>query len=431
MASKVHELYFAFTAPYPCHEISKSMSFFASVCPRDSLLTREVLGYSLDRQPVSLVTISHKKNFLQEEEELVPGAFPRGQQRCRKGTKPVVFISARVHPGETPGSFMLDGFLQALLSADPRALVLRKNFVFKIVPVVNPDGVARGHYRVDQNGINLNRCYSAPSQAEHPTVYAVKEYFQYISRVSSVCFFMDLHAHASRKACFLFGNHFSNERCTENHLFAKIMHLNSAHFEYSDCDFSERNMKLKDPKDHHSKEGSARVAFWNSTGIVCSYTIEAAYYIPRAAHQLPPLVNVKTGKRQLDSSHIHNKPQLAVFNQFMFDEVGGALALSLLDFYQISPVSRIGASQYRTFQNMNESVQAFAKKDALKRTNSRDGSRAQPELRRKQPVSQFLYKMSTVSPSSSALPLAAFNSKALGTFQQKRARAGFPRILIK
>ena len=43
--------------------------------------------------------------------------------------KPVVFVSSRVHPGETPASFIFDGFLEFLLSPDdPRATLLRKHF---------------------------------------------------------------------------------------------------------------------------------------------------------------------------------------------------------------------------------------------------------------------------------------------------------------
>lgn len=60
-----------------------------------------------------------------------------------------MFVSSRVHPGETPSSFVLDGLLKAILSNDVRGEMLRQNFIFKIIPALNPDGVARGHFRLD------------------------------------------------------------------------------------------------------------------------------------------------------------------------------------------------------------------------------------------------------------------------------------------
>lgn len=410
-----NDLFFAFTVPYPYCEILKSVHFFSTVCPRDSVFLREILSYSLDHRPIELLTISHKSNFLEEREAVVPGAFPTGQRVCRKAKKPIVFISARVHPGETPGSFVLDGFLQALLSPDPRSVALRRNFVFKIVPVVNPDGVARGHYRVDQRGVNLNRCYQSPSLIEHPTVFAVKNYFEYTSRVHSVCFFMDLHAHASKKACFLFGNYFNDGRCADNQLFAKLVHLNSAYFEYSDCDFSERSMRRKDPKDQHSKEGSARVAYLTSTGIVCSYTIEAAYYLPRVLHTLTPLVNAKTGNRQLDKIYVCNKALILVFNRAFFDDVGSSLAFSILDFFQISPVSRIRTTQYRTVTNVRDSIKTpseAGRRGSLHRTNSRSAAKPKGEVRTS---NRFIFSVNTAKPKPFELPLAP-------TLKKKRAK---------
>jgi murein tripeptide amidase MpaA len=61
--------------------------------------------------------------------------------------KKVVIVTARVHPGETPSSYVCQGFIEFIISDHPIARLLRDNIVFYIVPMLNPDGVFLGNQR--------------------------------------------------------------------------------------------------------------------------------------------------------------------------------------------------------------------------------------------------------------------------------------------
>ncbi|NXP31848.1 CBPC6 carboxypeptidase, partial [Leiothrix lutea] len=111
----------------------------------------------------------------------------------------VVFITARVHPGETPSSFVCQGIIDFLVSHHPIAKVLRDHLVFKIAPMLNPDGVYLGNYRCSLMGFDLNRHWANPSPWAHPTLHGVKELIidMYNNpEGENICkYYIDTHAH--------------------------------------------------------------------------------------------------------------------------------------------------------------------------------------------------------------------------------------------
>ena len=128
---------------------------------------------------------------------------PPEATRAKKG----VFLSARVHPGETVSSWCMKGTIEFLLSEHPDAVVLRQNFVFKIVPMLNPDGVIIGNSRVNLTGVDLNRNYREPHELLHPTIYFKTEVLAALQRERIVVLYVDMHGHSLKFNTFLYGCH--------------------------------------------------------------------------------------------------------------------------------------------------------------------------------------------------------------------------------
>ena len=48
-------------------------------------------------------------------------------------------------------------------------------FIFKIIPMLNPDGVIHGNYRSNLSGYDLNKKWDNPSKSFHPEIYNFKK----------------------------------------------------------------------------------------------------------------------------------------------------------------------------------------------------------------------------------------------------------------
>ena len=89
-------------------------------------------------------------------------------------TRKVIIIFARQHPGETVGSWIAEGIIEQLLKKTKETEWLKKNFIIKILPMINPDGVILGNYRTNLSGHDLNRRWDSDRKNWFPQISSVK-----------------------------------------------------------------------------------------------------------------------------------------------------------------------------------------------------------------------------------------------------------------
>uniref|UniRef100_A0A4W3IDV9 tubulin-glutamate carboxypeptidase n=1 Tax=Callorhinchus milii TaxID=7868 RepID=A0A4W3IDV9_CALMI len=193
-----------------------------------------------------------------------------------------VVLTARVHPGESNASWVMKGTLEFLVSNTTVAEKLRQLFIFKIVPMLNPDGVINGCQRCSLSGEDLNRHWSHPSPDLHPTIYHTKGLLSYIKSIGRTpLVFCDYHGHSRKKNVFLYGcsikeTLWQSSSCVDTttvsedsgyQILPKVLDTMSAAFAISSCSFLVEK----------SREATARVVVWREIGVLRSYTMESTY----------------------------------------------------------------------------------------------------------------------------------------------------------
>jgi hypothetical protein len=142
------------------------------------------------------------------------------------------------------------GLLQFLTDPnDPQAAVLRDNFVFKIVPMLNPDGVVNGNYRCSLEGCDLNRRWLKPSRVPlsvnvkelHPTVYHTKKLVKELHKERELALFCDLHGHSRSYSAFMYGCR-SLELPESTRIYPYILSKLNGFFSFSKSQYDDSNI---------------------------------------------------------------------------------------------------------------------------------------------------------------------------------------------
>lgn len=114
-------------------------------------------------------------------------------------------------------------------------------------------------------GENLNRHYTNPCYRLHPTIYAAMKAINHANQHLNLKYYADLHGHASKKGCFVFGNTIQDhKKNVEQILLAKLMSMNSVNFDLEESNFSDESNNKKDRKGM-GRDGSGRAATYRLT----------------------------------------------------------------------------------------------------------------------------------------------------------------------
>ena len=309
------------------------------------------------------------------EPPLEPPLLPEGLERPRFfPCKKVVFLSARVHPGETPASFVLDGVLEFLLrEADPRAIALRERFVFKLIPMLNPDGVARGNYRADQFGLNLNRAYDMATMAKQPSIFAAMAVLRQLHERGQLWCYVDTHAHAGKRGCFLYGNRVLADQRHDGPLYAHLCAMNARFVDTDQCVFY-------DGESRHA--GSGREAVYAATKLPLVFTLECNYCDGKRVNDLGTIKHASaeahaTAQRCLSPPPAPFKAA-SRYSPSIWREVGKGLALAALDWVGENPCSRVSppASIAKTLEALRVPLGSWVKAHTVVTTVADNDSEA-------------------------------------------------------
>ena len=248
------EIYFANCIPFTYSDIIKDLNEYTKKeNDKYYYFERKKLCSTLIGNDVDYFNINNNIDLLNFEEN----------NNKKKG----IVLFARQHPGETVGSWVIKGAIELLMGESAEAKYLRDNFIIKVIPMVNVDGVICGNSRTSLAGCDLNRRWVNPNEYLHPEIYFLKELIYKFSKKNKVEYIIDFHGHFGAFNSFFYSNN-SKENIELCRKFPFICGKISEIIQF-------KKSRFKMPK---YKKGTGRINLYKELDIENIVTLETSYF---------------------------------------------------------------------------------------------------------------------------------------------------------
>ena len=328
-------VYFANSIPYFYSTIMKELNNYELEEDKYPFFHRKTIATTLGGNDLDMITINSKydiyKNgstpvIMTKSNNYLAYKNKLGNEFNKShiiDERKAVIIIARQHPGETVGSYVIKGCLDFLMGDSQEAKKLRDIYLFKIIPMMNPDGVLEGNSRTSFAGCDLNRRWNKPNEIIHPEVFYTKEMIKKLSSQRNIGFIIDCHGHFGTFNSLFYCNFKDDKKACK--LFPFICCKLSKIINYHQCTFAMPKFKLS----------TERISLFNEL----------------EDEDNDNVVALETSFFGINRSGEYNK---LYFNTNLLKEVGRDLCLGMLSYY------------YK-YENNPIEVNYFSNKDNLKK----------------------------------------------------------------
>ena len=182
-------VYFANCIPYFYSKLMKELNYYELNEEKYPYFQRKTIATTLGGNDLDMFTINSMYDIYNKGPTSV--ILPKSKNNNYSNNnnnnnnnsqvvdeRQAVILIARQHPGETVGSHVMQGCIDFLMGNSEEAKKLREIYLFKIVPMMNPDGVLVGNSRTSFAGCDLNRRWTRPSEIIHPIISLFMQSFK-------------------------------------------------------------------------------------------------------------------------------------------------------------------------------------------------------------------------------------------------------------